>query len=363
MANNLLIQNARLKLVYAKTLQKGAINLDPVEFTYQWGQINSSNPDYYLEVNQNFGSIVTIAQTLRQARMNYEWELTAYELTIKQLSAEIKSAYLFWQYQYAIVKVREEETTFYQRLAEVVNLRYETGDISLLERTLATSKASEVNSNYLNSLDDLVIADLKFHQLLSANTKLIPFSESFQIYEIVKTGDTSSLRGETMTSYFDTKYKLVKSEEAIIRLHYFPEITAGFFSQEIENEGGLYGWQIGLALPIWIRSQHAEVVQSRIESQIAMNELEYNKNRIASEIESLLYDLNKSFRQIRHYQLEALPQADILIKTAEDQLQAEEIDYTKFLESISKAIQIKEGYFSVVNDYNQKAVQLEMYEK
>jgi len=363
LANNLLLRNADLQIEYAKARRRGFLNLDPVEVTYQWGQINSSESEYYLEVNQNFGSILTHTQTLRKTRLNYERELTSYEISVKQLTAEVKSSYLFWQYQLAVTKLKEEESLLYEKLAEIANLRYKTGDISLLKTAMATSKVSEVYGKYLNSLDDLAIAELKLQQLLSANTKLQPIPDEIQIYEIAKLNDTLSSRGELMVSYFDANYKLARVNEAIMKSQYFPEIKAGFFSQEINPDKGLYGWQIGIMIPLWVNSQQAEIKQSKIESLTALNELEYNKNLIAFEIENLLYDLNKYFRQIRHYQMEALPQASILLSTAEYQLQAEEIDFTEFLQSVSLAMQIRNDYLSVVNLYNQTAIQLEIYEK
>ena len=92
-------------------------------------------------------------------------------------------------------------------------------------------------------------------------------------------------------------------------------------------------------------------------------ELELAKQRVTFEIENLHYDLHKYFRQLRYYQLEALPQADILLRTAESQLRVEEINFTEYLQSVSIAIHIKEEYLSAVNLYNQTAIQLEIYEK
>ncbi len=362
-ANNLIIQNARLQVEYAKVQQKGVLNLDPVEVNYRWGQINSSESDYYLEINQNFGSILTHAQMLRKVRLNYEQELTAFEITMKQLTAEVKSAYLFWQYQYAITQLWKDEASMFERLAEISELRYNTGDIMLLQKATAASKVAEIKSRYFNSLDDLTIASLKLQQLLSTNSKLRPISDSYEMYEITKTADTGSYRGELFVSYFDVNYNLARTNELIAKSQYFPNINAGFFTQEISNEHGLYGWQIGITVPLWINSRQSEISQSKIESKMAFNELEYNKNRIAFEIENLLYTLNKYFRLIRYYETEALPQAEILLNTAESQLDLEEIDFTEFLQSVSLAIQIREEYLSMINQYNQTAIQLEIYEK
>ena len=72
-------------------------------------------------------------------------------------------------------------------------------------------------------------------------------------------------------------------------------------------------------------------------------------------------ELNQYFRQIRHFSENALPQAEILLRTALLQLNAEEIDYTQYLQSVSLAIQIKSDYYQATNNYNQTAIQLEIY--
>ena len=363
LANNYLIRNANLQIENARAQRQGFLNLDPVEVSYQYGQINSPETDYYLEVNQSFGSILTHAQVLRKTGVNYEKELTAYEITVRKLTAEVKSAYLFWQYQLAVTKLKEEEASLYLRLSEIANLRYETGDISLLKKAMATSKVSEVNGQYLNSLDDLSIAELKFRQLLSTKSQLLPLSDEMQLYEIVRSNDNNTLQDNLMLSYYDANYRLARMDEAIAKSQYFPEVKAGFFYQDINPDNGLYGWQVSVGIPLWINSQQAEIKQYKIKSEIALNELEYNKSQITYEIENLKYNLNKYFRQIMHYDQEALPQAEILLQTAQYQLQAEEIDFTEFLQSISLAMQIRSDYLSVINLYNQTSIQLEIYEK
>ena len=204
---------------------------------------------------------------------------------------------------------------------------------------------------------------MKFRQLLSAKTQLLPLSDEMQLYEIVRSNDNNTLQDNLMLSYYDANYRLARMDEAIAKSQYFPEVKAGFFYQDINPDNGLYGWQVSVGIPLWINSQQAEIKQYKIKSEIARNELEYNKSLITYEIENLKYNLNKYFRQILHYEQEALPQAEILLQTARYQLQAEEIDFTEFLQSVSLAIQIRSDYLSVINLYNQTSIQLEIYEK
>ncbi len=361
LTNNIQIDNAQLRIDQTKSQKTTSWNLTPTELNYQHGQINSEEQDMFLELNQNFGSILTHVQTLNRAKINREVQTTAYQLAVKQLTAEVKSAYIFWQYSYAKSILLENEKDLYQRLADISALRYEAGDIDLLKKSMATSKVSEITGQFLNSLDNLVIAENKLKQIMMIKGNFVPESSEPAMYMVAKKTDTSAYSANVHLNYLSKQYELVKADEAIVKSHYFPEIKAGFFTQNIGDLNNLYGWQIGVAFPLWIPKQQAEIKQSKIESEIAENNLEYQKIQIYSEVENLLFRLNKNFRQIRYYQEHALPEAELLIKTATTKLNVEEIDYTEYLQSISTAMQIKQDYYMTIHDYNQTAIQLEIY--
>ncbi len=359
--NNIQIENAQLRIEQAESQKAAAWDFAPTELNYLQGQLHSADQDEYLEVNQSFGSILTHVQTLKKARINQEVQTAAYHLAIRQLTAEVKSVYVFWQYSYAKSILLENEKELYQKMADIYTLRYNSGDIDLLEKSMAVSKVSDVTAQHLNSLDNLIIAENKLKQIMMVEGNFIPESGEPMLYMVAKKTDTSGYSAYNHLNYLSKQHALVLADEAIAKSHYFPEIKAGFFTQNISELRNLYGWQIGVAFPLWIPKQQAEIKQSKIESEIALNNLEYQKLQIQTEIENLLFQLNKNFRQIRHYQENSLPQAELLIKIATAQLNTEEIDYTEYLQSISVAIKIKQDYYLAIHDYNQTAIQLEIY--
>jgi cobalt-zinc-cadmium resistance protein CzcA len=359
--NNLKIENAKLEIDKSRAQKTGSWDITPTEFYYQRGQINSSGIDKYLELNQNFGSILTHIHTFKKAKINEEYQQAAYDLAVKQLSAEVKSAYLFWQYISAISILLAEKKELYQNLADISILRYNSGDIDLLKTTMAKSEVAEVTGNYLNSLDNRVIAENKLKQLMMISGHFVPQPAEPSLIIVTKKTDTSNYSANLHLKYLTKKYDMIKADEAITKSKYFPEVKAGIFTQDISNTIDLFGWQIEIAFPLWIPKQQADIRQSKIESEIAFNNLEYERIQLQSEIENLLFQLNKNFRQIRYYQENALPQAEILIHAATAQLKTEEIDYTEYLQSISVAIKIKQDYYFAIHDYNQTAIQLEIY--
>jgi cobalt-zinc-cadmium resistance protein CzcA len=359
--NNPQIKNSLLRIEKAQSQKTTVWNFAPTEFTYMFGQIYSEKKDRYFEINQSFGSILNHTKNLRKAIINKNLQATAYDLAVRELTAEIKSAYTFWQYLYAKTLLLENEKEMYLKFAEIADLRYKSGDISLLKKSIAVSKVSEVTSRYLMATDELSIAENKLKQLMLTDGNFIPDQSEPEIYMVAKSNDSATYRGSIILKYFEEKTALLEVNEAVIKSQYFPEIKAGFFTQQIGSLNNLYGWQIGAAFPLWVPKQQAEVKQAKIESEIAFNEFGYKKITIAVEIENLLFELNKYFRQIRYFRENALPEAEVLLNTALSQLNTEEIDYTEYLQSISLVIQIRQDFYLAINNYNQTAIQLEIY--
>jgi len=360
-ANNPVLKNVRLQTEYSRLEHKKGPGFDPLEISFHHGNINSSMVDYYMDINQNFGSIPAHIVTLRKSRLIYQRELTGYEISVKQLTAEVKSAYLFYQYQQSVLDLKEKEAGLYQKMAVILDAKLEEDSISPLDLAKISTLFSKVHNNYLNARDDLEIARLKLQQLLSTGTPLRPLYHEPELYEIVKSPDTLR-RGHLMYSYYDMSRKVARADENIVKSNYFPEIGAGFFNQQIDGEKGFYGWQLAIAIPLWVPGEQAAVKQAKIASDIAMNEFRYQQRRIETEIEILLYDLNKLFRLVRHYSDEALPNASLYYEAAAAELESPEPELDRFIESVSSAIDIEEAYLATLNDYNQTALQLEIFE-
>jgi heavy metal efflux system protein len=359
--NNFNIKNARLQLARADLQKYSSFELNPTEITYRHGNLYSNEPGNYLEINQNFGSILTHIQTLKNSKVNSKLQLTAYELALNEITADVKSAYVYWQYYHRINSLLGEEKEMYEKLTDIANIKYKMGDISQLKKTILLTTLSELNSQYLMSTDELVIAENKLKQTMMVDSNFYPANPEPELYVIDRDKDTNRYSGTTQLNYYQLKLLLKQSQINIKKSTYFPELKIGLFKQDIGELNNLYGYQIGLAIPLWIPKQQSEISQAKIESEVAMNDYLSMKNSIYFETENFLFELNKYFRQIRHYEENALKEADNLLHSAGTQLEVEEIEYTEFLQSVSLAYQIKQAYYLAILNYNQTAIQLELY--
>lgn len=359
--NSYVLKNADLVIEQTKLEKQSSFAPGTTDINYKNGQMYGVENSQYLEVNQNFGSILKHIQTLRKAKENQQLSCLLRDLAEKQVIAEVKTAYTYWQYNFQIAQINFNEKELYQDLSNIAELKYKTGDISLLKKVLFSTKVSEINSQYLVSTDELTIAENKLKQIIGASGNYIPSTTEPEMYMIDRSAEIVNYTGSNQIDYYNTRHMLAQKEIELVKSEYFPEIKAGAFRQNIGSIDNLYGWQVGIALPLWIPKQSADIKKAQIASEIALNELEQKQLAINYETENLLFELNKFFHQIRHYEETALGEAEIILNTATLQLQNEEIEYSEFLESASTSFQIKRRYYLAMMNYNQTAIQLEIY--
>ncbi len=361
LTNNAVTKNAELEIEKAKAIKTGAFRFQPSEFVYQYGQINSPVNDRYIEINQNFGSLLQHINRYRTA--NKTWELSQIENEIinKELSAQVKSAYYFWIYLHNRLEILNEQKELYSDLNRISELHYKLGATNLLEKTMAAARQAQVDIEYNMLLDDLIIAQNKLKQLIVTDEEIIPASPELELYMISKPSPDSDYKGRLLLSSLEKNSEVKQAQLGTERSAFFPEISAGYFYQDIGAYKGLNGWQLGVAFPLWFLPANSEIKKAKAERDIALNTLEHQKFVVKKDIENLLFDLNKYFKQIEFYKKYALVQADELIKTASIQYDKEEIEYTEFINGISTGLNLKMEYLETINNYNQTAIQLEIY--
>ncbi len=359
--NNLLLKSAKLSIDLSGEQRSGAFCLHPTEFTFKFGQMYSEHNDKYLEVNQNFGSIFTHIRILAEANYSCSLQIAQYDLVTREIIAEVKSAYSCWEFLFNKVQLLEKEKDIYERLLKITELRFNSGDIDNGKRSLMILKSNDITSQYLEAAGELKIATDKLIQYIQIDGDFKPVTTEPELFEINRKPDTSGYQGRSYLEYYTSKANLSISDAALAKSCYFPEFKAGFFTQELNNQNGFYGWQIGLAIPLWVPNLKSGLTQSKIRAEIALNELENEKILIHSEVETLLDKLDMYFKQIIFFQEKSLPQAELLLSAAQSQLDNEEINFADYVESISLAMKIKQNYLEAIQNYNQTAIQLEIY--
>ncbi len=351
------------ELLIDNTSRLSGIKVPPTEFKYKYGQLYTPEKGWKFEVDQKFGNIV---QNLRNRELEDIARLINQkenQLQIKSLELQIKSVYLNWIYLYNLAENIGILKEYLAKSLYVSSVRHDLGETEFLEDLHVQTRMSELDLQYAECQINIEMTRNELKRLVNTTAFIVPVNRKLEMYMVGKKYDTSAYNGNYISDVYLQKYNYSTTNVKSKKAAYSPSVSAGLFLQNINKGSSLTGVQAGISIPIWYLPNKAEVEKTKIESEKAYNDYTQVLNSSKLKIENLLLQLDKSFLRIRHYQNFAIPTANHQINTTVAKYQAEEIEYNTYVNLITEALLIKREYLETINNYNQTAVELELYTK
>lgn len=135
-----------------------------------------------------------------------------------------------------------------------------------------------------------------------------------------------------------------------------PDVRIGVTSQSIENVGGQNFVQAGLAIPIFGKGQKAKIASAKLQEEAFFSQKIQAESALQTDYKNAEAAVAKYRASLAYYTATALPQAELLEKTALKSYQQGEIEYVEMLQNTQQAWQIRESYIQEVNAYNQAII-------
>lgn len=335
--------------------------VSPTTFNYSWGQINGeTRNDNQMEITQSLGSLLT--PFYKNALVNRQVTTGEYyrDLVKKEITAEVKQAWAYYQYAFHLCALYKEQIEWAGRLRKASQLRYEQGDITLLERNMSSTLVADLQTRLSQAEEELQLATRRFSWTCYSDSPLLPMDTTLVLFPArVAEIAPSDIHLNYFRSVADEKKAMLRIE----RSRFFPELSVGYVRQKIAPLSGLDSWMVGISFPVLFFPQHSRVRQAKIDSYIARTEAESNIRQLNNKVEELSVALRKEGENIRYYTTGALPEADALLKSATVQFKESETDITQFVQSLNAAREIRRGYIEAVYAYNISALELELYSR
>lgn len=335
--------------------------VSPTTFNYSWGQINGeTRNDNQMEITQSLGSLLT--PFYKNALVNRQVATGEYyrDLVKKEITAEVKRAWAYYQYAFHLCALYKEQIEWAGRLRKASQLRYEQGDITLLERNMSSTLVADLQTRLSQAEEELQLATRRFSWTCYSDSPLLPMDTTLVLFPArVAEIAPSDIHLNYFRSVADEKKAMLRIE----RSRFFPELSVGYVRQKIAPLSGLDSWMVGISFPVLFFPQHSRVRQAKIDSYIARTEAESNIRQLNNKVEELSVALRKEREHIRYYTTGALPEADALLKSATVQFKESETDITQFVQSLNAAREIRRGYIEAVYAYNISALELELYSR
>lgn len=353
------LKTAAAAVRQAKAGRGEVLELAPTEFSYSWGQLNGEiKKDKQWEVSQNLGSLLT--PFYKNALVNRQIATGTFYRRIveKEVVAEVKRAWAYYLYAYNLRSLYNDQNKWAEQLQRIGELRYQQGEITLLEKNMATTMAADLKNRLFQSQEEEKLALARLNWACYADLSIVPADTALVQFPADIEAPTYS---EAHLRYFQSQAGEAKAQLNIERSRFFPELSLGYVRQDILPLKGLNSWMVGVSFPIYFLPHHSKVKQAKAAAFIARTEAEANTRNLYNKVSEAIANLRRQSESLRYYTSSALKEADELMKVASLQLRHSETDITEFIQAVNVARDIRRGYIETVYQYNIAALEYELF--
>lgn len=353
------LKTAAAAVRQAKAGRGEVLELAPTEFGYSWGQLNGEiKKDKQWEVNQNLGSLLTPFYKNVLVNRQIATGTFYHRIVEKEVVAEVKRAWAYYLYAYNLRSLYNGQNQWAEELQRIGELRYQQGEITLLEKNMAATMAADLKNRLFQSQEEEKLALARLNWACYAGQPIVPADTALVQFPADIETPTYS---EAHLKYFQSQAGEAKAQLNVERSRFFPELSLGYVRQDILPLKGLNSWMVGVSFPIYFLPRHSKVKQAKATAFIARTEAEANTRNLYNKVFEAIANLRRQSESLHYYTSSALKEADELMKVAALQLRHSETDITEFIQAVNVARDIRRGYIETVYQYNIAALEYELF--
>jgi cobalt-zinc-cadmium resistance protein CzcA len=370
--NNLEIKSSGMSVDAMRALKSSSLDLDKTNFGIQYGQFNSIVKDNSMEVTQtiSFPTVYYWQNRLVNEKIKgSEWQLKGSRLDIATLVKQVYYQLLYLYSRQDLLSYQDSLFTGFMRAAE---LRSKAGETNRLEMVTARSQSLEIKNQMNQLASDIRINSGRLKTLLNTNDIYMPSDNFFKREGLSLPPDSSTIYQNPTLGLLKQQADIAHAEKKLEGNRVLPDLNIGYFSQTIQGTQDVNGSpvtfgpgdrfdgvQAGIALPLWFVPYTARTKAAKINEKIAHTNAEFFEKTLSGDYKSLLDEFAKYSVSVDFYETQAIPEANMIIRQAELSYSAGAIDYLDFVQSLSRALTIKQNYLDAVNNLNQTKINIE----
>ncbi|WP_421830038.1 CusA/CzcA family heavy metal efflux RND transporter [Larkinella sp.] len=313
--NNGALQATALEVKIAEQLKKVAWDIPRTTVDYQRGQIQSYPVDFSLSVMQSLAmpSVYRAQKRLNQAQVR----VAEQQVTISRAELVRKVRLTFYQLRidYERVKLIQAQDTLYRRAARAAGIRYRTGETNRLEQVTSESRQRDIQNRLAMLQTDIAIGRQQL-AILVQETGPVTIDTTGAL-KAGMPGSPTSLDANPLLAFQRQQVEQTRRQADLEKQRFWPDLRLGYLSQSIERKAGYGVYQAGVSLPLFLAPLRGRLEAARLQSQVADRQLSYQQHRLRGELAIREQQFRQSLNTLAYYETSALPQANLILKTAE----------------------------------------------
>ncbi len=354
--NNMGLQASSLEVTKSDALINSAFSFDKTEMYYQFDENNlavNNEPLKVFGIQQNFRFPTVYYSEKRRNQANLNVATKAFEIQKKGIERKVTTAY----YDYQIA--REKEVTYkeldslYTSFSKIAARRFELGETNYLEKITAASKQKQINLSYTQAQKEVKVF---FGNLM----KVIQSEEEISVAkttELKVKMTTLEIGDSPEIDFYQSSIALQEAERRFEKQQLLPDISLNYFQgSNSELKGNLYGYQIGLKIPLLFGGNSAKIKAAKISEDIAVANASEYEVQLNAKLNALKISLAQLQEALDYYENEGKLLSQEILKTADGSFRNGEIDFYQYIQSLESVYDIKLGYLEKLQEYNKTSI-------
>jgi cobalt-zinc-cadmium resistance protein CzcA len=357
--NNKGIKAAQLQVDKTKANIKTANTFDKTNIYYSYDQNNlalNNEPLRVFGVQQRFSFPTVYGAQKKVFSSEYEREKANFDIQKNKLSLAVSKSYQHIVYLQHQEKLYQYLDSLYQNFSKASDRRFELGETNYLEKITAQAKFRQIRTK-LSQIENDKKAQYELLQSLLQNNEIITINSNSIIPLNTFTDATSK---SFYTAYLESVTENYKNQIKLQKKHWLPDINLDYFQGK--NNGlsqSLYGFQVGLAVPILFSGQVAKSKVAQLELQSWEQQKQNEEVKIEKYITQKKNELAKHQEAINYYNLYGKKLSDEIIKVGNNSYKHGEIDFFQYIQSLENATTIQVDYLDTILQFNQTQLDLQ----
>ena len=360
--NNIDLQNARFDIEIAEKNVKSKLDLGKTELSYSNGELNSTNIDYSLSISQNLGNPIAKLSEKKLSKKELQLEEMSFNLTSENVDYQVARAFSIYAYNIYLHTIIKDFAELLKKSVEIVEIKYKNGAVSTLEKNFIIDKYNQLKWE-LSDIDmEKEQSLLDFNRLLLSDTLFVPqVKGAFKMRLLKNNLDNNYALNHPEVAMYNLKTEYFKQDISLQKTKLFPEISVGYFNQQIDNTKGFDGVELGLSIPLWFISEKNNISISKIKYDKALNNLEYVKRTYSNNYNNTIRKYENIKERLKYFEEIGIKSADENILLTTKLYNSGEIEYIEYIQNVTDALNIKQNYLKTLLAYNNIIAQINYY--
>jgi cobalt-zinc-cadmium resistance protein CzcA len=351
--NNPSIKAAKLKVDQSEAIKKSAVDFGNTNFGYNYGQINSEMMDYSFEVNQSFKFPTTYSSISKYREEEVKLSEINQKISKSELVLQIRSEYARLTYHNSLLEIYSHLDSNYIKLVAKEKRKYELGETKGLEYLTIESQGNKISLSTQQAAINKDNSAFRLQKLMVVDY-LVDLPGSGLWKETIQISDSGSNAG---LQYFKQSVVVASQAHKVQKNEFAPELSVGYFNQQIDGATGMDGVQVGVSIPLFYWAQKGVTQAAKINTDIVSQQLREYDIGLKNQINVALLNIKKQQVAVDYYESTGNALSERLLYASNQEYIKGSIGYIEFIATMKMAYDIKDKYLSSVYQYNLAVIQ------